>query len=523
MKLFKFFLILCVLYQNVISYKILAVLPVTSRSHYYIGHNLMKGLAEEGHDVTVVSPFKQKVPIKNYKEVFLENSWAISRKTMAKNNFVELNTVHFWEWTLLCYSSGMDMNNWTVSSQNFQNFLKIKQNFDVIIVEILLNDALLGLGQYYNAPVIGLSAFGASKFTTDLVGTPNFPSYVPFTSNHYTDRMNFWQRMYNSLSFWFEDIAMPLIYTPKQQKIMEKLFPEAKNWPSLEEIRRNVSLVLLNTHTTLGTPRPYAPNMIEVGGMQIQKEIEPLTPKIKTFLDEAKNGAIYVSLGSQLLLHKLTQEKFNAIINAFKPHPNVRILIKNDENVVIPSHSQSDVLVETWFNQQSILAHPRIRLFITHGGLLSTTETVYFGKPVVGIPFMFDQHLNMYLAEQKNYGVSVPFENLSAERLASAISKVLKNQSYAENAKLISDRFRDQPRTPLETAMHWVKHVAKNKGAPHLRSVAVDLPFYKLYNLDVWAFILSAIILMVYLLIKITQITVSMIVYSRSKDKRKKM
>lgn len=292
---------------------------------------------------------------------------------MAKDNFIDLSGLHFWDWSFLSYAIGMDMTNWTVSSKNFQDFLKVKQHFDVVIVEVLLNDALLGLGQYYNAPVIGLSAFGASKFTTDLVGTPNFASYIPFTSNHYTDRMTFWQRIYNSLAFWFEDIVMPFYFIPKQQKVMENLFPEAKNWPSLEEIRRNVSLVLLNTHTTIGTPRPYAPNMIEVGGMQIQKEVKPLSPKIQTFLDEAKDGAILVSLGSQLLLHKLPADKLNAIANAFSSYSNYRILIKNDVKFNIPTHKVSDVLVEAWFDQQSILAHQNIKLFVTHGGLLSTT------------------------------------------------------------------------------------------------------------------------------------------------------
>ena len=81
MNLLLKFSVLCVLYQIVSSYKFLAVLPVTSRSHYYIGHNLMKGLAEEGHEVTVISPFKQNKPIDNYKEVFLEHSWEMSLKS----------------------------------------------------------------------------------------------------------------------------------------------------------------------------------------------------------------------------------------------------------------------------------------------------------------------------------------------------------------------------------------------------------------------------------------------------------
>lgn len=74
--------------------------------------------------------------------------------------------------------------------------------------------------------------------------------------------------------------------------------------------------------------------------------------------------------------------------------------------------------------------------------------------------------------------------------------------SYAQRVRLASNRFRDQLNSPLETAMHWVKHVAKNKGAPHLRSVAVILPFYKLYNLDVWAFVLFTVIVVAFLIQK---------------------
>lgn len=80
MKLPSFISILCIFFHTVIAYKFLGVLPIPSKSHYYIGHNLLKGLAEEGHDVTVITPFKEKNPIPNYKEVFLEHSWIESRR-----------------------------------------------------------------------------------------------------------------------------------------------------------------------------------------------------------------------------------------------------------------------------------------------------------------------------------------------------------------------------------------------------------------------------------------------------------
>ncbi|XP_031634976.1 uncharacterized protein LOC116348206, partial [Contarinia nasturtii] len=177
MKLLQVSLILCFLYQNVISYRILGVLPVPSKSHYYIGHNLLKGLAKEGHDVTVITPILDKNPIKNYKEVFLEHSWDNFRKISAKDNFVDFSNMHVWNMIFKYFDVGMDMTNWALESKNLQEFMKIKQHFDVVVVEVCVDEALLGFGNYYNAPVVAISAFGASKWTTDLVGSPNFASF----------------------------------------------------------------------------------------------------------------------------------------------------------------------------------------------------------------------------------------------------------------------------------------------------------------------------------------------------------
>ncbi len=54
----------------------MGVFPCPSRSHYAVGHALMKGLAADGHEITIVSPFSQKKPIENYTEILLEHSWA---------------------------------------------------------------------------------------------------------------------------------------------------------------------------------------------------------------------------------------------------------------------------------------------------------------------------------------------------------------------------------------------------------------------------------------------------------------
>lgn len=55
----------------ILSYRILTVFPVYARSHYNVAKSLSKGLAAAGHEVTIVSPFKEQNTLKNYRQVHI--------------------------------------------------------------------------------------------------------------------------------------------------------------------------------------------------------------------------------------------------------------------------------------------------------------------------------------------------------------------------------------------------------------------------------------------------------------------
>lgn len=69
---------------------------------------------------------------------------------------------------------------------------------------------------------------------------------------------------------------------------------------------------------------------------------------------------------------------------------------------------------------------------------------------------------------------------------------------YARRAKLVSSQYRDQRMTPMETAVYWVEYIARHKGAPHMRSAGQDLSWFALYNLDIYAFVLMLVVLVLY-------------------------
>lgn len=64
---------------------------------------------------------------------------------------------------------------------------------------------------------------------------------------------------------------------------------------------------------------------------------------------------------------------------------------------------------------------------MTHGGLLSTTESVARGVPMVGIPVFADQKMNMAKALSLGYGLKVDFQNITSEAVYHALSEIISN------------------------------------------------------------------------------------------------
>lgn len=387
------------------------------------------------------------------------------------------------------HQMGLELTEALLAAPEVQELLGQNRTFDAVICETFMNDAHYGFAEHFGAQLISLSTLGATGWTSDLVGTPSPPSYVPHALLPFDDHMDFWQRAQNLGFQAFEVGYQNWVNLPRHEALYRKYFPN--NRQDFYEMRRSTSLVLLNTHVSLSNPRPYSPNMIEVGGMHVNRKApKPLPEDIRKFVEGAEHGVIYFSLGSNLKSKDLPKEKRSAIVETLRGL-KYRVLWKyEDENL---PDKPANVFVSKWFPQDDILAHEKVIAFITHGGLLSTMETIYHGKPVVGIPFFGDQFMNMARAEQMGYGITVKYGQLTAPLFRSAIDRITSDPSYLQRVKAMSSQFRDQKETPLERAVYWAEHVVRQKGAKYLRSASQDLSLVEYHNLDVLAAFFAAL------------------------------
>lgn len=76
------------------------------------------------------------------------------------------------------------------------------------------------------------------------------------------------------------------------------------------------------------------------------------------------------------------------------------------------------------------LAHKNTKVFITHGGLMSSQESLTFGVPIIGLPLFGDQFSNVEFFMKKNMALISNVKSLTEESIHGALKKILNNPKY---------------------------------------------------------------------------------------------
>ncbi|CAB3238632.1 unnamed protein product [Arctia plantaginis] len=272
---------------------------------------------------------------------------------------------------------------------------------------------------------------------------------------------------------------------PVEREIYEQTFGPllAKRGRKLldyEDVIYNASLIFGNEHNAVLSRPSTAQNFKYIGGIHIDDPVKPLPKNLQNLMDNAQNRVLYFSMGCFWKSKDLPVNMIRELLVMFGELKET-VLWKFEANL---KDLPKNVYIVQWAPQQSILAHPNCKLVISHGGLLSSIETIHFGVPIIGVPLLFDQTINVNKAVASGYAIKVEFTYDLPTHLKTAINNIISNEAYQRRVKEMSFIYHNRPMKPGDVLNFWVRHVVETRGAWHLRSPALNVPLYQRLYLD---------------------------------------
>lgn len=258
-------------------------------------------------------------------------------------------------------------------------------SFDLILYDYAAGPVLLPFAsKFVNSPVVAISAYSKLTELVPITGLPFFTSFAPNIYLQSTE-MTFLNRVLNTLYTFFEYYDRNRRTVSEVENALRSDFPKL----SIAKIEKRIKLSLINYHPAIDLPQPTSPDIISIGGFHI-RDPKPIPEEFNKVIDSSSNGVVVFALGTNIKSEDLGLERLNKILKALGEIPEYTFLWKLDKQGLKLSIPKN-VHVKKWLPQTDILAHPKTKLFISHCGMLSSLEAVWYGVPVLGIPVFLDQ------------------------------------------------------------------------------------------------------------------------------------
>lgn len=258
------------------SANILFLLPVPSPSHRVWNNVLIEALAERAHNLTVLTveyersrPNVTYIRMENIYESLSEyhnkTPWSLSPKgpfTIIKqhhqrNNFISRK---------LFQSAGLEqLANYP------RSFI-----FHAVIFDFTLGQSLLGFVEFFNfPPLISVSPHALPSALARASSTQILPSYISHYSTTSTPaslRANMSQRFMNMIYHAFDSFYRSMVFVKNENRRISKVFGE-KNKLNVEQLEYS-DVVLLNRDFSFDDVLPLPPNVVPIGGLQVERKNE---------------------------------------------------------------------------------------------------------------------------------------------------------------------------------------------------------------------------------------------------------
>ncbi|XP_047678126.1 UDP glucuronosyltransferase 5 family, polypeptide F1 [Tachysurus fulvidraco] len=479
-------------------------------SHWVNMNILIQELHNRGHNVTVIRAadswyIKEQSPY--YHSITIDFSVGVDkaffRTFVSRQLEVRREGKPFWtrisldmEMSAMFSEMHRKMCEMVICIIEDQKLIKSIRETDY---DVMLTDPANGggvvLAHFLNLPLVfnvRWTVHGEAHFAI----APSPASFVPFPLSMLTDKMTFFQRVYNVL-FHLRLYFYKGIVGPHYRALCKRYFgPDVDYF----ELFQAADIWLMRVDFVFEFPRPTMPNVVYMSCFQC-KPAKALPDDLQDFAESSgEHGIVVVSLGT--LIGKLPDDITNEMAAALAKLPQKVIWRYTGKK---PSTLGNNTLLRDWLPQNDLLGHPKTKLFVSHGGTNGILEAIYHGTPIVGLPLVFDQQDNLSRMKGKGVAQVIDIATLNQNMFLEAIQEVINEPTYGINMKRLSRLSRDTPIEPLDNAMFWIEFVMRHRGAAHLRTESYKMPWYAYHSVDVVVFLLSVASGTVFLIFALVQ------------------
>ena len=201
------------------------------------------------------------------------------------------------------------------------------------------------------------------------------------------------------------------------------------------EASPHLNLLLYPEPVKFARGTPLDPRRFQYLEGCVRKE-EPY--EVPRFAANDDGPLLYVSFGS---LGAGDTDLLKRIIRAVA-RSRYRALVNVGDYAGAYSDLPPNVLVDGWYPQPSVI--PKIDVAIHHGGNNSFTECLYFGKPAIIMPYVWDGHDNAMRVQETGHGLRLDRYEWTDEELLDAIETCLGDEAMRSRLAATSAHMRSR-------------------------------------------------------------------------------
>ena len=153
-----------------------------------------------------------------------------------------------------------------------------------------------------------------------------------------------------------------------------------------------------------------------------------------------KKKVIYISLGT------IFNNSIEFYENCFKAFDNmdVKIIMSIGKNIDVNTFKSipSNFVVRNYVSQLEILKQADV--FITHGGMNSTNEGLYYDVPLILVPQFADQPFVAKRVAELGAGIIIEKDKVTPEILKQSVVKILSDNNFRINSEKIGKSLREE-------------------------------------------------------------------------------